>query len=197
MNLFGIYPAIVKEYDRARRECRVEIPGFTDGAQELPIAEFLQPLGDRTEDNEIRIKVEDRVFVQFFGGDPRFPLIIGHRAKNVENSIGRRHIEQDNIHTISDQTHLHEAGTTYTVTAGTGVLITAGETMTFEAGSKITLKVGGSTFELTGSGIKQISSANTMQGPLTQSGGDITSDSKSVQHHTHTGNLGNPTSQPN
>ena len=36
----GRYPAIVKTYSQARRTCRVEIPGLTDGGDVLPEAEI-------------------------------------------------------------------------------------------------------------------------------------------------------------
>lgn len=135
--MMHIYPAIVRAYDRETRQCRIEIPGLTDGADVLPLAECLQPLGDRTADNETRIKPGDDVFVQFLQGDPRHPVIIGFRAKNTGNNVGRRHFEQDNIHTEADETQLHTAGTSYTI----------------EAGDSITLKVGGSTIVINASGI--------------------------------------------
>ena len=196
MNLFGKYPGIVRQYDRDRREIRVEVPGFTDGGQELPIAEIEYPIGDKSKHTEIRVLVDDMVWVEFLGGDPRFPIITGWRCPNVGNVTLFRRWHMENIESDADQTQKHTAGTTYTVDAQTDILIKAGQTITLDAGSKITLKVGGSTFEITGSGIKQVSSANTMQGPLTQTGGDILSDGKSVQHHTHIGNLGSPTSPP-
>lgn len=131
--MMHIYPAIVREYDREARQCRVEIPGLTDGAEALPLAECLQPLGDRTTQNEIRIVAGDEVFIQFLQGDQRFPIIVGFRAKNTGNSVGTRHFEQDNINTEADQTQTHTAGTTYTI----------------EADESILLKVGGSTIEIT------------------------------------------------
>lgn len=192
MNLPHIYPAIIREYNRPTRQCRIEIPGMTDGAEVFPLAECLQPLGDRTEDNEIRLKVGDRVYVQFLNGDPRHPLIVGFRAKNASNNIGRRHLEQDNIHTISDETQLHEAGTSYTTTAGTSQSHTAETTFLIEAGTEIKLKVGGTTLTLTAGAIAAIATAISAQGAVTidgavaQTNGDITSDGTSVQNHTHT-----------
>ena len=56
----GRYPAIVRSYDQARRTCRVEIPGLTDGADTLPEAEIEYPVGDT-------------VWIAFIGGDPRYP----------------------------------------------------------------------------------------------------------------------------
>ena len=36
----GRYPAIVKSYNGARRTCRIEIPGMTEGSDVLPEAEI-------------------------------------------------------------------------------------------------------------------------------------------------------------
>jgi len=44
----GRYPAIVRSYNQARRTCRVEIPGLTDGADVLPEAEIEYPIGDKS-----------------------------------------------------------------------------------------------------------------------------------------------------
>ena len=44
----GRYPAIVKTYSQARRTCRVEIPGLTDGGDVLPEAEIEYPIGDKS-----------------------------------------------------------------------------------------------------------------------------------------------------
>lgn len=54
----------------------------------------------------------------------------------------------------------------------------------------ILLQVGGSGIEITAAGVSII-------GAVTQTGGDMKSDGKSVQHHTHTGDSGGTTSEPN
>lgn len=114
--LHGHYPAIVKSYDQSRRTCRVEIPGITDGAEVLPEAEILYPIGDkqRASDNnevhpgvtffptEIEICPSDTVWVMFIGGDPRYPLIMGYRAPRAGNSVDWRRWHHKNIELIAD-----------------------------------------------------------------------------------------------
>lgn len=161
------WPAVVTEYQNSPRRCLVDIPGITDGSS-LP-AEIEQSLGDRSEHTEIRILPGDRVWVDFLAGDQRYPIITGFRAKNRGNMLGTRHWEHENFTTNADET----------------VLIKAGKSIRLEAGEKIELIVGGSTYTLTPDSIAAASAAHTIKGPVTQTGGDITSDGKSVQTHTH------------
>lgn len=75
----GRYPAIVRSYDQARRTCRVEIPGLTDGADTLPEAEIEYPVGDKAAHGQYPTEIEilpgDTVWIAFIGGDPRYPII--------------------------------------------------------------------------------------------------------------------------
>lgn len=162
MSLAGKWPGIVREYDREAREIRVEIPGITDGAEELPIAQIEYPIGDKSPHTEIRILVGDKVWLEFECGDPRYPIITGWRNPNEGNVVGFRRFHHENIESDADETQKHTAGQGYTVLAGTDILndaqndilIKAGKTITLEAGQKITLKVGGSTIVIDGSSIK-------------------------------------------
>lgn len=138
MTLNGKWPGIIRDYDAGRREVRVEIPGLTDGAQELPIAEIEYPIGDKSRHTEIRILVGDEVWLEFVRGDPRFPVITGWRCPAVGSDVGTRRWHHENIETDADSTQKHTAGTTYTI----------------EAGEMITLKVGGSTIVITSDMIK-------------------------------------------
>lgn len=161
MSLAGKWPGIVREYDRERRELRVEIPGITDGAEEWPVAQIEYPIGDKSPHTEIRILVGDKVWLEFECGDARYPVITGWRNPNEGNVVGYRRWHHDNIESDADKTHKHTAGTSYTVLAGTdirneaqkNVLIKAGETITLEAGQKITLKVGGTSIVMDSSSI--------------------------------------------
>lgn len=154
------WPAVVVSYDRPARQCVVAIPGITNGADGL-IAEIEQNLGDRSEHSEIRILPGDRVWVDFLAGDPRYPIITGFRARNQQNMVGTRHWEHENFTIDADQT------------------------ITLTAGSQIKLIVGGTSITLTAASITQIAAAIALQGPVAQTGGDMTSDGKSVQQHTH------------
>lgn len=117
------YPAIVSTVDRARREIRVEIPGITDGAELLPLAEIEYPIGDRTEATEIRIVEGDRVWVAFQGGDPRYPIITGFRAKHTDNEVGTRRWFHDNFETIANAQYRVQAGERLILDVG-GTLVT-------------------------------------------------------------------------
>lgn len=182
-----LYPAFVRSVDRERREIRVEIPPYTDGASEWPIAEMCYPIGDDSPNTEIRVVVGMPVYVAFRGGDERYPIIMGHRPVNVGNEVGTRRWNHDNIEHNSDDNHTINAGKVVSVNA---------ESIVLDARTSIQLKVGGTLIELTAELIKHVSAAHEIQGPVTQTGGDITSDGKSAQHHTHPTSPPGPVSEP-
>lgn len=160
-----LYAAIVREVDRERREVRVEIPPFTDGASEWPIAEINYPIGDYSPNTEIRIPIGQPVWVAFHNGDGRYPVIMGSRNPNVGNVVGWRRFNHENIELNAEES--------------------------------IVFNVGGTQVKLTPGMIASIAAAHEIQGPVTQTGGDITSDAISVQHHPHTSTApGTPTSEP-
>lgn len=102
----GKYPAVVRSYDAATRTCRVEIPGITDGAELMPVAEIEYPIGDKSRAQahatEIEILAGDTVWVEFISGDPRYPLITGWRNPGVGNSTGWRRCHHANIEFTAD-----------------------------------------------------------------------------------------------
>lgn len=128
MSAAGEWPGIVKSVDRARREVRVEVPGVTDGADILPLAEIRQAIGDRSEQTEIRILPGDLVWVAFMRGDPRYPIITGFRAKHTGNDVGTRRWVHDNFESIADAIYRVQAGEKVVLdVGGTLVTITAGK----------------------------------------------------------------------
>lgn len=171
------WPAVVLSYDAEARQCEVLIPRIAEGGL---IAEIEQNLGDRSEHTEIRIKKGDRVWVDFMANDTRFPIITGFRAKNVGNMIGTRHWEHENFTFIADQT----------------VLIKAGQSIRLEAGALIELVVGGTILKLDTATIAQVATQLTIKGPVTQTGGDLTSDGISLQHHLTPTAPPGPVSEP-
>lgn len=172
------YPGFIRHVDRDRREVRVEIPPFTDGAAEWPLAEIEYPLGDDSRNTEIRLVEGREVYVEFLAGDPRRPLITGFRNPNVGNVVGMRRWNHDNFE------------------------INADDVFTVNAGAKIALVVGGTSLVLTPEAIAQLATALSMkgetaiEGAVTQTGGDITSDGVSVQNHPHTDSMNGQTSAP-
>jgi len=112
--VIGLMPAFVDavtDDDRAARMYRVRIPGLTDGATVLPHASVLNPLGDKSEHTEIRIKPGDRVWLAFEGGDTRYPVIVGYRPKQQENAMDWRRFEHANFQFNADNVFEIIAGT--------------------------------------------------------------------------------------
>lgn len=124
----GRYPAIVRSYNQARRTCRVEIPGLTDGADVLPEAEIEYPIGDKSRaganTTEIEITPGDTVWVAFIGGDPRYPIITGYRNPQSGNSADWRRWHHANIELIADAEMRLVVGGTSVVITPAGITIT-------------------------------------------------------------------------
>lgn len=124
----GRYPAIVKTYSQARRTCRVEIPGLTDGGDVLPEAEIEYPIGDKSRaganTTEIEITPGDTVWVAFIGGDPRYPIITGYRNPQAGNSADWRRWHHANIELIADAEMRLVVGGTSVVITPDGITIT-------------------------------------------------------------------------
>lgn len=142
------WPGVIAEVDRERREIRVSIPPFTDGASELPIAEIEYPIGDDSQNTEIRMVVGRPVWISFIADDPRRPIITGFRNPNTGNEVGTRRWNHDNFEINADENH--------TLNAGNAVVIDAGQTVTINAGDTIKLVVGGATFTVTADTIAAI-----------------------------------------
>lgn len=127
----GRYPAIVRSYNQARRTCRVEIPGLTDGADVLPEAEIEYPIGDKSRaganTTEIEMLAGDTVWVAFIGGDPRYPIITGYRNPQAGNSADWRRWHHANMELLAD--------TLMKLIAGGDVLIKSGTHVTVQAPS--------------------------------------------------------------
>lgn len=151
--LTGKWPAIVRELDRPSRKYRVEIPGLTDGADVLPLAEIAYPIGDKSEHTEIRVLPGDRVWVEFERGDARYPLITAWRTKQTGNVVNFRRWHHENIETDADQTQKHTTGTTYRVEAGESITLIVGGSSIVINGSSITLSSNGSTVVVDASGV--------------------------------------------
>jgi hypothetical protein len=158
--------------NRQRREIRVSFAPHTDGATEWPIAEMCYPMGDDSRGTEIRIVVGMPVWLAFRGGDERYPIIVGNRPVNSGNEQSTRRWNHDNFEFNAD------------------------EVVTINAGTAIRLVVGGTTYTLTPDGIASKSAAHTIKGPVTQTGGDMTSDGISAQHHKHPSAPPGPPSEP-
>lgn len=158
----GRYPAIVKTYNQARRTCRVEIPGLTDGGDVLPEAEIEYPIGDKsragTNTTEIEITAGDTVWVAFIGGDPRYPIITGYRNPQAGNSADWRRWHHANMELLAD--------TLMKLIAGSDVLIKSGTHVTVQA-QKVTVD----SPDTTCTGNLMVKGKLTYQGGMAGSGG--------------------------
>lgn len=125
----GRYPAIVKSYSQARRTCRIEIPGLTDGGDVFPEAEIEYPIGDKSRaganTTEIEILPGDAVWVSFILGDPRYPIITGYRNPQAGNSADWRRWHHANMELLADTLMKMIAGGDFLIKSGTHVTVQA------------------------------------------------------------------------
>lgn len=115
----GKLPAVVASYDKARRECRVHIPGLTDGTGPGIAAEIEYPIGDKSKAGEfstdILIAAGDLIWVEFEGGDSRYPIITGFRNPRAGNGTDWRRFHQQNMELLTTQVMNLMAGGVITI----------------------------------------------------------------------------------
>jgi len=111
MNLVGKHPATIVSYSQETRLCLVDIEGISTGADEPLEADIMYPLGDKSNNTEIEILEGDLIWVEFQGGDPRYPIVVGNRVLNEGASTdGRRYWHNKNIHISADEEALITVG---------------------------------------------------------------------------------------
>lgn len=142
MSLPGYIPGLIDSYDPSAKLARVSIPGFTDNAEKLPLAEFNYPIGDNGLDTDIKCNNGDGVWLVFRNGDPRFPIIVGFRPINVGNETEWRRWAHDNIQLQTVDLLKLLAGSDFTLSAGGNGIIEAAETITVKAGTTLILQIG-------------------------------------------------------
>jgi len=125
----GRYPAIVRSYHAARRTCRIEIPGLTDGGDVLPEAEIEYAIGDKSRSGQFETEIEilpgDTVWVAFIGGDSRYPIITGYRNPQAGNSMNWRRWHHDNMELLADTLMKMIAGGDLLIQSATHVTVQA------------------------------------------------------------------------
>lgn len=143
----SLVPGFVEgvEGNRENRIIRVSFAPYTDGATEWPEAQMCYPMGDDSDNTEIRIVVGKPVWLAFLGGDPRYPIIMGARPVYTGNEQSTRRWDHDNFELNADDN--------YVVNAGKNITLIGGETITLQvAGS--TLKIDASTIAALAATIK-------------------------------------------
>jgi hypothetical protein len=191
--MIGLMPAVVDSIDREARIARVRIPGLTDGATELPEAEFCNPVGDKSHHTEIRILPGDDVWLAFVGGDPRYPVIVGYRPRNQENGVDWRRFHHANFQFDADMQFVINAESvivnakTVVANASEKATVVSPEVLVDSASSKFTGAVevqGPFTYKagMTGTG------KASMSGSIAMTNGSLTHNGKSIgSDHTHGG----------
>jgi hypothetical protein len=184
----GRYPAIVRAYDAAQRMCRVEIPGVTDGADVLPLAEIEYPIGDKSKAGphatEIEIVAGDTVWIAFIGGDPRYPIITGWRNPQSGNDTEWRRWHHANVELLAD--------TLMKAIAGSDMLLKSGTKITIEAPQVIaiceTAQVNASESATIDSPETTVTHNLTVGGNLAVNGGSVTHGGVNIgKTHVHGG----------
>lgn len=145
--IVGKWPAVVVSYDKDSRECRVSVPGITDGGDEALLAEIEYPVGDKSKAGEFSTDIlmlpGDTVWVEFLGGDPRYPIITGHRNPQTGNGTDWRRFHQANIELLAQQVMNMIAQ---------NMLLDAGQTMVLKA-PVIQIQGGSTTLRLSDAGM--------------------------------------------
>lgn len=173
MKYLGKYPGFIREYQQTPRRVRVEIPGITDGAEVLPLAELCYAMGDKSEHTEIRILAGDRVWIEFEAGDPRYPIIVGYRPRNDQpnadsNDWRRWHHENIETEAFTDQLHIAghdhttQTGNDHNTQASNDANRSAGNNIADEAQNQATYTVGASSVTITNDSIVISSNGSTL-----------------------------------
>lgn len=136
-NMVGRFPAIVKSYDQKKRTCRVEIPAINSGGDVFTEAEIEYPIGDKSRtgkwETEIEILPDDTVWVDFIGGDPRYPVITGWRNPQAGNSIDWRRWHHKNINLEAEKEIIIEAHEKITIKVGGSTIIIKPDSITLKS----------------------------------------------------------------
>lgn len=176
--LLGPHPAVVASYDKNTRTCRVQIPGVTDGGRSLPEAEIMYPLGDKPKPvgdasknggkaTEIEILNGDAVWVEFIRGDPRYPLITGHRCANVGNTFDTRRINHKKIE-LAAEVNLR-------------LVVGGGDTVIEALGNQVKI----TTPKLIIKGAVEIEGSVKIKGAVVQTDGQLSSNGILFEQHVH------------
>jgi phage baseplate assembly protein gpV len=192
--LFGPWPAVVRSYDQATRMCRVEVPGLTDGGDVLPNAEIMYPIGDKSRNGanttEIEITPGDTVWVEFTGGDARYPVIKGYRNPQSNNSVDWRRFHHANMELLAEKLMQFIAGGDVLIQSGSQITLKAPLVVIDAPQTSVTGNesvAGGLTVDGTGS---EAGSATSITGNVSVNGsidasGTIMDVSGNSNHHTH------------
>lgn len=178
--ILGRWPGVVSSYNPATRECTVLVPGMTNGAAAEYPAEISYPVGDKSKAGEFSTDIlmlpGDDVWLEFIGGDSRYPVIVGQRNAKIGNGTGWRRLHQANMELLATHVMNLIAGGVITIKSDVLVKIDAPETQT--TGN---LTVGGG-LSVEGGGGK----ASSINGSFAIQGDELTHNGSNIgSTHTH------------
>lgn len=181
--IVGRWPGTVASYDKNSRECRVRVPGLTDGGDVELLAEIEYPVGDKSaaggNSTDILMLPGDLVWLEFIGGDPRYPIITGQRNPRTGNISDWRRFHQANIELLAQSVMNLIAGGVITVDSSTQVVVKAPNVLVDSPTSKFTgnVSIGGGLSVLgvaAGGGKSKIKGDFEIEGAVAVKGGSMT-----------------------
>ncbi|WP_162019295.1 hypothetical protein [Undibacterium crateris] len=186
--------------------CRIQIDGITDGAEVLPQAEILYPIGDKSQHTELEILKGDLVWLAFQFGDPRYPVIVGSRAKNTGNMLDWRKYHHANIELNADGTMYFKVGKLFHVVTDKAIVeaneitVLANDILVECPKTKFTGAVevdGLLTYKggMAGSGSAGGGASARINGSIEVTGGDVLVDGIGTKSHHHDEHDGYSTSK--
>lgn len=144
--IVGRWPGVVASYDKNSRECRVKVPGITDGGDTELLAEIEYPVGDKSKDGpkstDILMMPGDLVWLSFIGGDPRYPVITGQRNPKTGNGVDWRRHHQANMELLADMLMNFLAGQDVRIEAKRNVQTEGKADVLTKAGSRFAVQCG-------------------------------------------------------
>lgn len=169
------YPAKLLDYDPKDRIAMISMKGLTDGVPDGIPAMLAYPIGDNDLDTERELIKGADVWVFFEAGDTTKPVVAFYRRHGKGQAVvGTRRIRQEDIELLARLMVLIQAKNLITI---------RGDTVHIKAS---TLKIDADIIH---------SGDQKTQGKITAST-DVVGGGKSLKTHSHIGNLGKPTSQP-
>ena len=115
MSLSGKWPAIVRSIDRAGRQYRVEIPGLTDGAEVLPLAQKRLEAAKKRWPKAFLADMEDVSVIYLLADTKANVMSIGHDRLSNRTRLGEVLVTleletRDHEHIINIQNQLLSNG---------------------------------------------------------------------------------------
>ena len=184
------YPAVIREYDAARRKVRIEMVGMTDGDTLLPESDLMYSLGDKSSHTEIEILAGDTVWVDFLADDPRYPIVVGFRPPEIGNVVGWRRFHHANMELAADGEMILK-GKSLKMEFET--IETTGKTTNNSEITNVAPVTNQAVVSMNAGMNNGNGGAVSCSGGIAISGGDVTADGVGLKSHTHQGDSGGTT----